>query len=151
MLFRSHCLIIGTGPQENNLKKLSQKLNLEKNVSFLGQQDFQKTIAILKNSDIFVNPSHTEGLPTSVIEAALCKVAIIATHVGGTPEIITNSESGYLIPPREPKILAQKLCELITNPQLRQTFADRAHLEVAPKFDWQHSIDKYISLFRQLT
>jgi len=148
---RYQILIIGTGPQENNLKQLAKQLGLPTQISFLGQQSFKKAIAILKSSDVFVNPSHTEGLPTSVIEAALCKVAIIATNVGGTPEIITDSQSGCLIPLRKPNILAQKLHKLITNPSLRQTFANHAHQEVAPKFDWQHSIDKYTSLFQQLT
>ena len=59
--------IIGSGPQEAELKQLTKKLGLENVVTFLGEQSFEQTISIMKSSDIFVNPSHTEGLPTSVI------------------------------------------------------------------------------------
>jgi len=145
-----HCLIIGSGPQENNLKRLTKQLKLTDHVTFLGQRSEDEVIAILKASDIFINPSHTEGLPTSVIEAALCQIAIIATSVGGTPEIITDQKSGYLIPLKQPKILAQKLRQLINNPTLRQQLAQNAYQEVQRKFSWDQAVEDYKLLFSRL-
>ncbi|HLD25632.1 MAG TPA: glycosyltransferase family 4 protein [Candidatus Andersenbacteria bacterium] len=142
--------IIGSGPQEAELKQLTKKLGLENVVTFLGEQSFEQTISIMKSSDIFVNPSHTEGLPTSVIEAALCKIAIIATNVGGTPEIVTDKTSAILIPPKDPELLAQKLQQLIADPALRARLAENAFHEVSQKFSWDEAVQQYQNLFDKL-
>jgi len=144
------CLIIGDGPQRNNLEKLSKKLSLQNSVMFLGHRKFSETISILKVLDIFVNPSYTEGLPTTVIEAALCRKAIIATNVGGTSEIITNNESGYLIKVRNATILSLKLKQLIENQPLREKMGNSAFQEVKNKFNWNLSAQKYLELFTNI-
>jgi glycosyltransferase involved in cell wall biosynthesis len=143
-------LIIGTGPQEQPLKKLAAGLGVADHVSFLGPQNFRRTIALIKASDIFVNPSHTEGLPTSVIEAALCRTAIIATAVGGTPEVITAGLSGRLIAPKKPAILAQNIQQLAASAALRQSPAASAEREVAQKFSWQTTTRAYQELFASM-
>lgn len=142
--------IIGDGPQKEALQELSKKLSLNKKVIFFGNKKFEEVIGVLKISDIFVNPSYTEGLPTSVIEAALCKKAIIATNVGGTPEIITDNKSGYLIEPRNIGLLKEKLEILINNKNLREQFGASAYDEVKDKFNWNKSIDKYLEIFSEL-
>lgn len=145
-----HCLIIGDGPQSQPLAKLARRLDISKHITFLGQQNFNQAMSILKTSDIFVNPSHTEGLPTSVIEAALCKAAIIATAVGGTSEIITNNVSAYLIPPHQPNVLADKLALLLLNPDKRTNLSNHAYQEVLNKFSWTQSLAAYNKVFKQL-
>jgi glycosyltransferase involved in cell wall biosynthesis len=142
--------IIGDGPQKGNLEKLSIRLNLSNKVIFYGHQNWIKTISLLKISDIFVNPSYTEGLPTAVIESALCKKAIIATNVGGTPEIITNGISGFLIEPKNINSLKEKLELLINDNNLRENIGNNAYTEVANKFDWEKSIKKYLEIFGKL-
>ena len=140
-------LIVGDGPQRETLEKLSKKLELEEKVLFFGHKKFEEAIGILKISDIFVNPSYTEGLPTSVIEAALCKKAIIATNIGGTPEIITNGESGFLIEPKNINLLKEKLEILISSKELREKLGNEAFEEVKNKFSWEKSIEKYLKIF----
>lgn len=142
--------IIGEGPQKENLKKLSKKSKIEDKIIFFGHKEFEEVIGILKISDIFVNPSYTEGLPTSVIEAALCKKAIIATNVGGTPEIITDQKSGFLVDPGNINQLKEKLEVLINDGTLRETLGENAYNEVKDKFSWNRSIDKYLSIFAQI-
>ena len=107
-------------------------------------------MSILKACEFFVNPSHTEGLPTSVIEAALCKTTIIATNVGGTPEIITNNVSAYLIPPQQPDVLADKLAFLLLNPNKGTDLSNHAYQEVLNKFSWTQSMAAYNKVFKQL-
>jgi len=141
--------IIGDGPQKQTLKNLSIRLNLENKVIFFGNKKFEETIGILKISDIFVNPSYTEGLPTSVIEAALCKKAIIATNVGGTSEIITDQKNGFLIEPKNIKQLKEKLEILINDVATRERFGNNAYNEIKDKFDWEKSIEKYLAIFKR--
>ncbi|GBE17278.1 GDP-mannose-dependent alpha-(1-6)-phosphatidylinositol monomannoside mannosyltransferase [bacterium BMS3Abin15] len=141
------CILIGDGPQMENLKGLAKKIKIEDEVIFMGYKKIEEAIGILKISDIFVNPSYTEGLPSSVVEAALCKKAIIATNVGGTPEIITGVEDGYLVNPKDIGTLSQHLVNLIKNPEKRKQFGENAQQKVKIKFSWDKSIEKYLKIF----
>lgn len=143
-------LIIGGGPEEARLKKMVTENQLDNQVIFFGNLPFNEAIGILKTAHIVVNPSYTEGLPTSVTESALCRKAIIATNVGGTPEVISGRNDGFLIPPRQPKVIAEKLTLLIENPTLRTTFSENAFLAVKSKFSWNYSADQYLAVFSEL-
>jgi glycosyltransferase involved in cell wall biosynthesis len=145
-----HLWLIGDGPQKNELLKLAQKLNIQHRVTFHGEKPFKIAISLLKATDILVHPSHTEGLPTSVIEAALCHKPIIATVVGGTTEIITHQHSGLLVPPRRPDKIKQALEDLLTHPSLAQKLAANAYHSVSQRFNWKNSLDQYEKIFRQL-
>jgi len=142
--------IIGGGPERKNLENLAQKLKIKNKIIFFGYKKFEDYISILKVSDIFVNPSYTEGLPTTVAEAALSKNAIIATNVGGTSEIITDGKSGFLIKPKNINLLKEKIELLINDKNLRETLGSNAFDEVKNKFNWNNSIEKYIEIFRGL-
>lgn len=142
--------IIGGGPEEIRLKKMVAEYRLDDQVVFFGNLPFEQAISILKTADIVVNPSYTEGLPTSVTESALCHKAIIATNVGGTPEVITGNNDGFLIPPRQPMIIVEKLTLLIENPALRTTFSENIYQEVKNKFSWENSIKEYFSVLQRL-
>lgn len=139
--------IIGEGPQKGNLEKLAEKYKLSKKVFFFGQKKFEEAIGVLKISDIFVNPSYNEGLPSSVIEAAICKIPILATNVGGTKEIITNEKSGFLVEPKDVRQFEEKLKILLHNKDLREVFKNSAYQEVSEKFNWNKNILRYLSIF----
>ncbi len=146
------CLIIGDGPQKSQLMSQAKELGLMgSHVLFLGEKPPQEAISILKIADIIVNPSYTEGLPTSVTEAALCHKAIIATNVGGTSEIITHNKSGLLYNPGDITTLASLLTMLVNNPGMRHDLGTKAYDEVKNKFDWQTSIEAYESILNSLT
>lgn len=142
--------IIGGGPEETRLKNMVAEHHLEKQIIFFGNLPFPEAISILKTADIAVNPSYTEGLPTSVTEAALCHKAIIATDVGGTREIITGDNDGILITPGDIPNLAKKMELLITNRWLRETFGENAYQGIKNKFDWNHSTNQYLEVFSKL-
>lgn len=141
-------LIIGGGPEEARLKKMTAEYHLNNQVVFFGNLPFEKAISILKTTHIVVNPSYTEGLPTSVTESGLCHKAIIATNVGGTPEVITGNNDGFLVPPRQPMLIAEKLALLIENPALRATLSENAFVTVQDKFSWPRAIEQYQEIFR---
>jgi len=142
--------IIGDGPQKNNLKKLTEKFDIQEKVIFFGYRKFEEIIAILKISDIFVNPSYTEGLPTSVIEAGLCNVPIIATNVGGTSEIIENEKSGFLINKKNILELKEKIEILYNNINLREDFSKQAFQKIKNNFDWKKSVEIYLEVFTEI-
>lgn len=142
--------IIGDGPERATLEKYTEEHNLVDQVRFLGNIPFQSVISILKATDIFVNPSYNEGLPTSVLEAGACRRAIIATNVGGTPEILTSHHSGIIIEPHDTEALRKALQELLEDPKRRQILGDNARQEIEQKFSWEHSVDDYLKKMSSL-
>lgn len=144
------CFIIGSGPEKVHLERIAKERNITDRVIFFGEKSFSETIALLKTFDIFVNPSYTEGIPTSVIEAALCHKAIIATNVGGTKEIITGTNDGFLIVPHDVTDLKDKIEQLLDNTALRSAYGEQAFQAVVEKFDWRHSAKQYLAVFSKL-
>jgi glycosyltransferase involved in cell wall biosynthesis len=142
--------IIGGGPEEMHLKKMTTEHCLENQVIFFGNLPFEKALGVLKTADIVVNPSYTEGLPTSVTEAALCRKAIIATDVGGTREVISGSSDGFLIPPRRPELIAEKIGYLLDHPDEREQLGRNAYARVSEKFSWDESAKQYLVVFQEL-
>lgn len=138
-----HCWIIGDGPHRASLERQARQTGVAKHISFLGEKPWSDTIAHMKASDVIVNPSYTEGLPTSVIEAALSKTPIIATDVGGTREVFTDGQSGILIHPHNPKGMAEAIATLLTNHTMRQQLVEQAFEEVSKKFSWPTALEKY--------
>ena len=144
------CLIIGDGPEKMSLESLAAELGIEENVIFLGYKEHRETLALLKSADVFVNPSYTEGLPTTVIEAALCKIPIIATNVGGTSEIISDQKNGFLIRPKDPQIMAEKINYLLNHAEIRKQLGEKACKSVKVKFSWDNSIAEFTKIFNEL-
>lgn len=140
--------IVGDGPRKWDLEKYVLQLGLSSKIIFFGQMQRTKLMGIIDICDIIVNPSYTEGLPTSVIEAAWCSKAVVATDVGGTREIIDNDKSGILVPARNPKRLSVEIEGLINNPKKRRILGIAAKKKVNGLFSWDRSIKKYIEIFK---
>jgi len=136
-------LLIGSGPEKKAYASLVKELGISASVIFTGQKSFSDTISFIKASDILINPSYNEGLPTSVLEAAACRIPIIATDVGGTAEIITNNKSGLLIPPGNIQSIISSIKTLINNHDLRSSYARHAYHSAHSKFNWSIAITQY--------
>lgn len=96
-------------------------------ILFLGEKSQEQIVEILSITDIFVNPSYSEGLPTSVMEAAGIGLPIVATDVGGTRQIIEARKTGLLVACGDVDRLRQSICELIRDKNLRILPGENAH------------------------
>ena len=140
-------IIIGEGTGRMELEDLIKKNNLN-NVFLIGaMSDAWK---YLKAFDIFVLPSVKEGFPWTIIEAMAAGVPVIATNVGAVPEIIENNESGILIEPRDPKIIADSIEKLINNKDLIEKFAQNGRKVVEDKFSLEQMVNSFENLFNNL-
>jgi glycosyltransferase involved in cell wall biosynthesis len=144
-------VIAGDGPEREVLEQYAQEHELINQILFLGNIPFRSIIGLFKVTDIFVNPSYNEGLPTSVLEASACRRAVIATNVGGTPEILTHNQSGIIIPPYSTEAIKNSLKELLDNELRRQELGKNARQEIEQKFNWDHSIEKYLKEISSLS
>ncbi|MBN1175967.1 glycosyltransferase family 4 protein [Candidatus Woesearchaeota archaeon] len=138
--------VVGEGPYKKELEKLSFKLKVK--VNFLGQKNQKEIIKILSESDIFVNPSYSEGLPTSVLEAGAIGLPIIATDVGGTNEIIDDGINGILIKSKSVDEIKKALKKL-ENKKLRSEFSKKIKEKVKNNFDWTKTIEKFENIIEE--
>jgi len=111
-------LLVGEGVLKKELKILCADLKIEKNVIFAGEQS--DISEILSLSDIFVLPSLREGLPLTILEAMACGKPVIATNVGGIPEIVKDGENGILVYPKDPETLYMAMNELLGDREKRE-------------------------------
>ena len=143
-------LIVGDGPYRANLEKLAHQTDCHSSILFLGQKNQAELVEILSTTDIFVNPSYSEGLPTSVMEAASIGLPIIATDVGGTREIIAMDKTGILVKAGDVGQLVEELCRLRTNAKLREKLGKNARIFAERKFNWDKITGEYIKLYTSL-
>jgi len=97
--------------------------------------------------DLFVLPSFTEGLPNVVLESCAAGVPVVATAVGGTPEIIEDGVNGYLVPPGEPRPLAHRISQLVGSPKCRRAMGVEGHRRVERRFSFASQAEAYRRLF----
>lgn len=138
--------IIGDGPQRNTLEILVKDFGIKDKVVFFGQKTKQESIGTMKIADIVVNPSYTEGLPTSMIEAAICGKPVIATDVGGTNEIVKDKITGFLIRPKDVVKLRKLIIEMIDNVLYYTKMGEVAKDLAVRNFSWEVSIKKYMKI-----
>jgi len=141
-------MMIGAGPKKDHLLKILTEMNIENEVIFTGRVEPQKIHKYYQAADIFVLPSYTEGLPVSVLEAMACGLPIVATDVGGIPEIITDGFNGFLIPPMNEKELCKKLRVLIADKIYREGFRQKSIEMIEDEFNFDKKLDKLIKLYR---
>lgn len=141
-------IIVGDGNYKKQLKEMADTSGCREQIKFVGQKTQKEIAEILANSDIFVNPSYTEGLPTSVMEAAAAGLPIIATNVGGTNEIIENGVSGILIKPHKPNEIANALGYMIENREVAEKMGAIAKKLMDNKFNWNLMTRKYENIMK---
>ncbi|AUB55999.1 hypothetical protein BK007_08300 [Methanobacterium subterraneum] len=115
-------MMVGVGPRKGELVNILTGLDINNEVIFTGRVEPQKIHKFYQAADIFTLPSYTEGLPVSVLEAMACELPVVATTVGGVPEIITDGLNGFLVSPKNEKDLIKKLVALVNNENLRKEF-----------------------------
>jgi glycosyltransferase involved in cell wall biosynthesis len=147
---KAKLLIVGDGPYRAELEKMARQTDCHSDILFLGQKTQAELIEILSTTDICVNPSYSEGLPTSVMEAASIGLPIIATDVGGTREIITTDETGIMVKARDVGQLAEELYRLLANAELRGKLGKSARILAERKFNWDKITGEYIKLYTSL-
>ena len=135
-------LIVGDGPYRGELEALACQVNTS-NIVFLGEQHPENIPGILKSTDIFVNPSYSEGLPTSVLEACAAGCAVVATDVGGTDEIILDGSTGFLVKPGDKQGLTEKINLLLENKSMRDTLGKTAKAYVMNNFSWDRIMGQW--------
>lgn len=141
-------LIAGDGPLRNELEREAGVLGIGSSVHFLG---YRADVApIMALSDLVVMPSIREGLPNVLLEALALAKPVVATTVGGIPEIVTHEVSGILVPPRDPVSLAEGIRRVLTAPDRGRKLGERGQREVTDRFTVAAMVERTTSLYREV-
>ena len=148
---RLHCAIVGDGPLKGELETEVRQLKLDKQVRFCGRRPTAEIPAWINAADVLVLPSRSEGRPNVVLEAQACGVPVIATRVGGTPELVRDGVNGLLIDSEDVEALAQRLVLLMKDQNYRQQLGKRARENiVGGNFSWDYSARSMQEIYREL-
>lgn len=145
----AHLIIVGDGNYKDTLMHLSQQSRHGDRIVFYGDMEQRRALEVMARCDIIVNTSYSEGLPTSVLEAANMGKAIIATDVGGTREIITDRISGLLYSPGNTQQLIESLDSVLTDPVAAGKLGINAAEATQSKFSWEPIVDLYENVLKE--
>jgi len=136
--------IVGTGPELERLVARSRARNVAQAFEFLGHRE--DVTARLMAADIFALPSRSEAFPNSVLEAMAAGLPIVASGVGGIPELVDSGRTGLLVRPGDPKELADRLCDLMADPARARRLGEAARSEASSRY----SFDRMVAAFEGL-
>jgi glycosyltransferase involved in cell wall biosynthesis len=142
-------IIVGDGPERERLEQEINSLGIKKRVVFAGQvSDVKPFYAI---ADLMVLPSHSEGSPNVLLEAMAANVPVVATSVGGVPEIATHKENALLVEARNSQALAQAISQLLDDREFAQKLATNAQQRVIKNHSPQSRLRSLLEIYRELT
>jgi glycosyltransferase involved in cell wall biosynthesis len=137
--------IAGDGELDSALREQVERLGLGEAVAFLG--DVRDVPERLARASALVLPSHTEGISLTLLEAMATGLPVVATRVGGNPEVVVDGETGLLVPPADPPALAEALLRLRRDPELGRAMGARGRERVEQRFDIRRMVADYESTY----
>jgi peptidoglycan/xylan/chitin deacetylase (PgdA/CDA1 family) len=141
-------LLVGDGPQRRYLENRAAELGIAHKVIFTGiRTDIAELLNIM---DVYVNSSVREGVPVSLLEAMAGEKAVVATEVGGIPEVINDKSIGITVPPEDPKAMADGIISLLNNEELRKEMGLKARARILKRFSVRAQAGEIDSLYEEL-
>jgi len=142
---------VGRDSHEKGIDLLkAAESKIDGTIVYCTDRPWEDAMRVIKSSEVVVVPSRIESLPTTVKEAFFLNVPVIGTNVGGIPELITNDETGILIPPENSDELAQAVNELLSNKEKAEKIAANGNIFVKNNMTWDVILPKYIQFYEDL-
>ena len=145
---KSTLVIVGEGPERVSLAAAAASFGLSENVVFAGQVG--NVQPYYSAADVVVLPSHSEGSPYVLLEAMAANVPIVATAVGGVPEMVENEESALLVPARDPHSMATAISRVLTDPELARELTANASTLVATRHSPETYFRSLLEIYREV-
>ena len=144
------CAMIGDGPLHEELKQARDKLELANIVEMPGAMDQRGILKWWQRAAVGVLSSENEGMPVCLMEAAACGVPVVATHVGGVPELVRDGETGLLTPAGDAGALATALKRILGDTELRQRMSEVARRRAVEQFSVTRQVDSLLALWTKV-
>jgi len=143
-------VIAGDGNDRAQLERQVAELGLREVVDFIGWVAPDKVLDLINSATIVLLPSRWEGLPSVALQASMMARPVLATSVGGLPEVVVHGETGLLIPVEDTAALAEAIVFLLEHPQEAIQMGETGRRRVQDVFNWQRCVDAYDDLYQNL-
>jgi glycosyltransferase involved in cell wall biosynthesis len=144
----THFVFCGDGPCQKELGKQSKELGISEILHFVGfRRDLKE---IFETMDLMVLPSLTEGLPNVVLEAFACAKPVVATRVGGVPEIVEDGINGVLVPKERPDLLAKVINDCLSDPEKMRAMGEAGYQKVKSDFTFESQTQKLEAIYDEV-
>jgi len=144
-------LIVGGGTLYQDMVSLCKKLGIYDKVKFTGKVDNSEVPKYINMMDIFVMPSLQESFGVAALEAEACGVPVIASDVGGIPEVVLDRETGYLVKPGDIGGICEKIDVLIRDRGLREKMGKKSIEFIKQNYDWHKNVDEMYELYLKIS
>jgi glycosyltransferase involved in cell wall biosynthesis len=141
-------VLAGDGPSRADIERRVRDAGLSASIHLPGY--VKEPARLLQDADLMVLPSHTEGLPNAALESLAMEVPVLATAVGGTPEVVVDGQTGKLVPPRSPELLADAIVDFLDRPDLWRLWARQGKRMVEEQFDFRNRTRKLEAIYVEL-
>jgi sugar transferase (PEP-CTERM/EpsH1 system associated) len=138
-------VLVGDGPLQENLREHARALGIAEQVWFAGPRS--DVAEVLRAFDVFVLPSLGEGISNTILEAMACGRPVIATRVGGNPELVLEQQSGLLVPAADPDALAAAMVRYARDPALRQQHGAAGRARIEREFSMEAMVARYREVY----
>ncbi len=138
--------LVGSGPQENELRALVQKRGLTERVTFVPRVQHDKVPSELARLDVYVALSRQESFGVAVIEASACEIPVVVSSVGGLPEVVVNDSTGFIVPGNDPASAALRIAELLASEVLRISMGKAGRAFVEKEYAWDASVVRMLAI-----
>jgi len=151
---RARFVVAGEGDLRAELEAEAESLGIREQVLFTGHIPWDQTPATLAMADVFVVPSiqdqagNVDGLPNVLLESMAAGRATVASRVAGIPEVIEDGQDGLLVPQKDVPALAEAICALLSNPDLRARLGSAARHKIAGRLTWTHTGERIAAILQ---
>lgn len=146
---KAKLMMTGNGPLFPKIYGLVKRYKLEKNVLFRGYVARNTMPDLLGVASVYVLPSLKEGMPYALLEAMACGLPVIGSNIPGVNDVIVNGENGLLVPPRDPKALAEAILTLLNDVKMRKKLGQNARELIVKKYNWNKIIPLMEKVYRE--
>jgi glycosyltransferase involved in cell wall biosynthesis len=138
-------VVVGEGPDRESLERLIDELKINSKVSLVGRRDDMPSV--YRSFDVMVSSSRKEGLPVSILEGMATGLPVVATTVGEVPRLIRGGETGLLVPPDKPLLLARAIAELLVDREYRERLGCAAKTLIEREFSAERMAAGYLRVY----
>jgi N-acetyl-alpha-D-glucosaminyl L-malate synthase BshA len=145
---KTRLVMVGDGSERTNAEHRAHCLGIHDKCSFVGKQP--RIVDYLSASDVLLLPSEQESFGLAALEAMACEVPVVASRVGGVPEVVTDGETGFLSAVGDLDKMADDVARLLLNPELRAAMGQRARDSAVSRYHTNKVIPEYIKFYEQV-
>ncbi len=145
---RLRLLLVGDGPERARLETLADALEIGNRLWITGERN--DVPRMLQLMDLFVLPSLGEGISNTILEAMATGLPVVATKVGGNPELVEPGVTGQLVPPGDPEALADAMAGILSRPETAREMGRAALSRVRADFHWERTVARYLAVYDEL-